>query len=99
MSKPIKLHFKIMGGTNSIIPTGVKEDLIVFVRDGSAAFRFNNASITRELARKQKIDKIDSRYVERIQSTIVKYPKMTQKQIVEHITEKINEARKPHGTG
>jgi len=89
MKKPITLRITLSGGKDSIIPKGKRENLRIEVVDGIAVYKFTDHNTTRMFAAGQSLDGVDSRYNERIQKTICKYPDMDQKQIVAHITERL----------
>ena len=91
MKEPITLRIQLSGGENSIIPKGFRENLRVDVVDGIAVYKFTDSNTTRKFADGQNADGVDSRYNERIQKTICKYPDMDQKAIVTHITKRIKE--------
>ncbi len=95
--KPIKMEFKIKGGTGGIIPKNLIERLIVMVRDGSASYRFNNSIITKKLAVSLVSKGKEAKYIERMQTTFCLYPGMNQKEIVEHISKNIKELEAKNG--
>jgi len=89
--QPIKISLKIAGGINSIIPKGIIEELTIEVIDGAASYHFKDNKITRLFTARQKNDGVESVYSERMQKTICKYPNMSQKEIAEHIKQRLKD--------
>lgn len=92
--KPVKIKLDIAGGENSIIPKGMRTKLVIEVVDEFATFKFDVSSITREFAKTQNKDGVMSVYSDRTQKTVCKYPRMSQKDIVDHISKRFQELRK-----
>ncbi|MEA3421328.1 MAG: hypothetical protein U9Q97_06595 [Acidobacteriota bacterium] len=85
MGKPIKLSFQLIGGKNSVIPKGVKENLRIAIYDEKATYSFNSAEITKKFSESQTKDGVRSIYDDEYKLCICIYPKMEQKQIHSHI--------------
>lgn len=92
--KPIKINIKLKGGEGSVIPKGIVEELIIFVRDGSATYKFNDTKTTKKFAQRQNTDGVPTKYVERIQSAVSIYEGMSQQDLVKHIMTRIKELEK-----
>jgi len=87
--KPLVVKLNLTGGENSIIPKGVMETLTIEIVNELAAFHFQNALTTREFCKRQIKDGVTSRYNDRIQKTICKYPNMLADEILKHIKERL----------
>lgn len=88
---PIKLTMNIQGGIDSVIPKGVTERLVIFCRNGSATFRFNDSKTTQRFVISQNKVGTPSRYVERLQTAICLYPEKNKKEISEYILKRLKE--------
>lgn len=89
--KYLKISIKLSGGKNSIIPAGLIENLTILIIDEKASFHFEHSNITKLLSQRQKKDGFDSKYVERLQKTLVNYPGKTKEQILKLIKENLEE--------
>lgn len=85
----VKIKIRLAGGKNSIIPSGVIENLVIEVADGGAMYRFDDCNTTRRFCSSQIKDGVKSIYLERLQKTLCKYPNMNQAEIVAHIKERL----------
>ena len=79
--KPLKIGLKLAGGTNSVIPKGVIEELVIEIIDGKATFHFKDCRTTKRFCETQRKDGIYTIYSERLSKAICVYPNMTQKDI------------------
>ena len=91
MKPPIKIKMNIAGGENSVIPKGVMEVLQIEVVDEIAVYRFNDAKTTKRFAIGQNEDGVESKYNERLQKTICKYPDMSQEDIIKPIQQRLKD--------
>jgi hypothetical protein len=87
MGKPIwiKMTGTGNGSPDSVIPNGIKETLQIEVFDGYASFKFVDDKTTRKFAQSQKKSEFETKYIERLQKAVVKYPNMSQTAILSHI--------------
>lgn len=93
--KPIKLYFKIKGDGISAVPKGTTEELIIFIYEGSAIYRFTRASTTKEFVKiESKKEKVEAKYIERKQCAIFFYPNKTKEEISDYIKAKVKEITK-----
>ena len=94
IQKPIKMSFRLIGGTGGVIPYGVVETLTIHVRDGIANFHFNDGKTTqRFIIQTRKLTGSKTEYLERIQVGIIHYPNMKKKEIAEKILKDLEELR------
>lgn len=94
MQKPIRMKFDMAGGKEGIVPEGIKFTLVIDVKDGIASFRFDKAEWTKQFYLSQKAEGKDCEYFERVQACLVKYPNMTQQEIVKDISQTIKSKEK-----
>ncbi len=77
-----------MGGKNSVIPKGVKENLKIYIYNEKAAFKFDDPETTRKFAEGQIKDGVSAIYDDGYKLALCIYPKMTQMQIKTHIVQR-----------
>jgi len=90
--KPIKIKLRLSGGKNSVIPSGVIEDLLINIIDGKATFHFNNANTTLKFVNTtNKGKEYKAEYLERLQLGIIHYPNKNQNEIKEQLTTELKD--------
>ena len=94
MEKTIRMSFELSGGKEGIVPEGIKYKLIIDVKTGFAFFKFDRVPYTKAFYLSQKKEGKECKYEERLQCCIVKYPNMTQQQIIDDISASIKSREK-----
>lgn len=92
---PINIKMNIIGGKGGVIPPGVIETLKISIIDEFASFHFNDGKITEKFSESQNFDGVETKYNQRTQWAVSHYPKMNQKELLEHITLRLNQLKKP----
>jgi len=87
--KPVKMKLTFLSGEGSFLKQGTPVTMNVEIIDEYAAFRFNSAGSTKDFALTQQRDGVESRYSERLQKCLSRYPNMTAIQIINHLKNRL----------